>query len=221
MGFFRRDVPPGDPDFGLMIPCKCVERLRAEKLAAECGLLPHERQISLRDLRDNQQGTARLAQMAQLFMRQPWGMWTVWGGPGNAKSLILIATINHFRDVKGWPVLYIKFKELLDYVRRGNAPDAPEDAVERLRRIVEVPLLAIDEVDKTRANEYAQEITYSLFDDRWRYGIESDLTVQRHTLIAMNSDPAELPGPLRDRIYDGRFVVTYNADPSMRPAMTR
>ena len=86
-------------------------------------------------------------------------------------------------------------------------------------------------VDNARLTAYASEFQSAFLDDRWRYGVERDPTLQRHTLLAMNDDPAALPGHLYDRLRDGRFGceldgkwyggITRNMDTSMRPAMER
>jgi hypothetical protein len=215
----------------VMVRCEACYALRYQaSLVAQSGLLPSELAISLDDVIVNGPDTAIMLAMAREFCRLPWGIWTLWGTYGNAKTMILQAVVNHFRGL-GVAAVYVRFKDLLDHIRAGNAPDAADDAIARYRRLIEIRFLSIDEVDKTRLTEYADEFRASFLDDRWRYGIERNPGIQRHTLLAMNDDPAGLPGHIYDRLRDGRFGcwlddvwhpgITRNRDPSMRPALER
>jgi len=142
-------------------------------------------------------------------------MLTIWGGYGNGKSLILQAVVNEFRHQRGVWGTYITLKKLLDYVRAGNAQGANLDDRERYEQLCRVPILAIDECDGPRMTDYAEEFRRSFFDDRYRLA----LARRAHTVLAMNCDPASLPGDVWDRLRDGRFIVHHNSDESMRPAM--
>lgn len=214
-----------------MVECPACYALRFQaRLVAQSGLLPSELGITLDDIAPNGPDTARMLAMANEFCLAPWGVWTLWGSYGNAKSMILQAIVNHFRH-RGVLAVYVRFKDLLDHIRAGNAPEAGDDAMARYRQLVEVQVLAVDEVDKARLTDYAEEFRTNFLDDRWRYGIAQ----LRHTLLAMNHNPSELPGHIYDRLRDGRFGcwlltdgaevwypgITKNMDESMRPAMER
>lgn len=221
----------------IAVRCETCHSMRFQvRLAAASGLLPDELALSLDDVAVNGPDTAHMVRMARAFAREPWGIWTLWGSYGNAKTLVLQALVNEFRR-RGEPAVYMRFGDLLEWIRAGYRPDAGDDARERYRRLAEVRLLAIDEVDKPRLTEYATEFQTTLLDDRWRYGVEAATDVRRHTLLALNHDPAELPGHIYDRLRDGRFGcfledadtgaevwfpgITRNMDESMRPAMVR
>ncbi len=217
----------------IMVRCPaCASLALQQRLAAECGLLDSELAVNLDDAIGNGPDTAHMLAMAREFCRQPWGMWIVWGGYGNAKTLVLQAVVNHFRQ-KGILAVYVRFKDLLDYIRAGNRPGLEEDddARRRYRRLLDVAVLAIDEVDKANLTAYADEFRSAFLDDRWRYGCLPDTRLRRHTLLAMNCNPIDLPGHIYDRLRDGRFGcfldgqwhngITENRDQSMRPAMHR
>lgn len=214
----------------VMVECEPCRAYRLQlALARESGLLRSERKVTLDQVRVNGPDTAIMLDMAREFCREPWGMWTLWGSYGNAKTLILQAIAGHFLN-RGQRSVYVRFKNLLDFIRAGNDPDAHDDDRARYHRLLSVKVLAIDECDKARMTEYAQEFRSAFLDDRWRYGVENG-PQQRHTLLAMNDDPAELPGHIYDRLRDGRFGcwldgvwfpgITRNRDESMRPAMER
>lgn len=221
-----------------MVQCPACHAARLQaRLVAASGLLPSELGLSLGDVVPNGPGTETMLAMAREFCREPWGVWTLWGSFGNAKTLILQAVVNHWRR-EGVLAVYVRFGDLLDYIRAGFNPDrhldedgVPDNHLARYRQLMAVRVLAIDEVDKARLTAFASEFQTAFLDDRWRYGVERDPVARRHTLLAMNDDPAGLPGHIWDRLRDGRFGcwlgdewqpgVTYNGDASMRPALER
>lgn len=236
-GWAWQPSTPRYPD-GAMVQCPACHAARLQaRLVAASGLLPSELGLSLGDVVPNGPGTAHMLAMALEFCREPWGVWTLWGSFGNAKTLILQAVVNHFRRA-GVLAVYVRFGDLLDYIRAGFNPDrhldedgVPDNHLARYRQLMAVQVLAIDEVDKARPTAFAAEFQTAFLDDRWRYGVEPDPAFRRHTLLAMNDDPGGLPGHIWDRLRDGRFGcwldgewqpgVTHNADASMRPAMER
>jgi DNA replication protein DnaC len=151
------------------------------------------------------------------FIDEPFGFLTLWGGPGNGKTLALMAAVNEFRR-KGKVAVYVTFVDLLDYMREGFKKEADHDARYRYEQIARADVLAIDEIDKANMTLYAYEFRTRLLDDRYRAAVE----LRKHTLFALNASPEATMEPhLYDRLRDGRFVVFRNQDPSMRPAMAR
>ena len=103
------------------------------------------------------------------------------------------------------------------------APDPPADPPpiasaptydQRWALIQDADLLAIDELEKYNATDWAARQFLELIDYRWRH-IESRLT-----LLAMNSDWFKHLDPaLRDRCQDGRARIVAVSGSSYRPAM--
>jgi len=222
LGWVRHNVQPGHADFGKLFACDCqheiIERRRFERLVDISGLLPGELELRFADVihrSDSGNGTTEMLGLARAFVNEPRGMLTIWGGYGNGKTLILQAIVNEFRRQRGVWGTYVRLKDLIDHIRAGNAKDALDDARERYEHLRDVPILAIDECDGPRMNDYAEEFRRAFLDDRYRLG----LARKAHTVLAMNCDPATLPGDIWDRLRDGRFTVHHNPDESMRPAM--
>lgn len=218
LGFFGVNVPVGDPRFGQLFPCECTASYRASLLQSISGLTGDELALTLDDVHPAGTGTAQMLAAARSFLEAPAGMLTLWGGVGNAKTLILQAVVNEFVK-SGVMAVYITMLDLLDYVRaaydESESTREHGSACKRLDRFATVPVLAVDEVDKVKASDWTIERQSALFDKRYRFGVSR----MAGTLLAMNKDPHTLPEWISDRLYDGRNIVIHNADPSMRRAM--
>lgn len=197
------------------MPCECQAQQIAKRLARISGLLPEEMSLRLDDVVERDAGTRGMVEIARRFVEEPFGFLTLWGGYGNGKTLVLQAIINEFRERWGIIGTYVRFYDLLEYVREGFSADADGDARDRYERLRELPILAIDEVDGPRMTSYAEEFRRAFLDDRYRLAV----TRRAHTIFAMNCDPAALPGDIYDRLRDGRFAIYHIESPSMRPAM--
>ena len=195
-------------------PTSVHKTTETARLARISGLLPEEMAARLDDVA-LVGDTARMTELARKFVAEPWGFFTLWGGYGNGKTLILQAVVNEFREKYGNLGIYVRMHDLLEYVRAGYAADAREDARARYEQLKSLPVLAIDEFDAARMTDFAYEFRTAFLDDRYRLAI----TRRAHTLFAMNCDPATLPGDIYDRLRDGRFVIFHNADQSMRQAL--
>lgn len=185
------------------------------RLESISGLLRSELSISLATLMQRRD-TRRMIEAAQSFVEDPYGFLTVWGGVGNGKTLILQGIINDLREGLRLEGAYIVFADLLDFIRAGFN-DEDFNAHDRYKFLKDVPVLAIDEIDKARMTEYADEFRFKFFDYRYRLAIDG----QAATVFAMNCNPEELPMHVYDRLRDGRFAIVQNQDPSVRPNMVR
>lgn len=212
LGYFRYDVQFGHPEFGKLQPCHCTNytNLMGEK----SGLTLHERSWNWDKIRNV--GDAHLAINAvQKVLKRGYGWVYLWGGYGQAKSVILkIAVAQYLQTGKA---AYVRMAEIIDNLRQ--AYDQENDSAERrLEFWSSMPFLAIDEFDRMRDTEYAGERRFILMDRRY-VDAERRETI---TIMAGNFDPRDpniIPGYLIDRIFDGRFEVVHLGGKSMRPSM--
>lgn len=226
IGYLREDVSPGHPQFGVLTPCpECtVPRLARQFQDAVMpagGLLPRERSVTLDDLAQRGEGSRRLTVEIHRMIERPFGMLTVWGGPGNGKTMALQVLVNAWLASERAAV-YLRLADLLEYLRAGYDADAPIKLSARYQSLAAVDLLAIDEFDKARITDWGREWLFTLMDDRYRLGREGAAT-RRHTVLAMNDDPATLPTYLISRLrfdLDGPdgFRIVHNVDPDARPS---
>ena len=219
--WLRRDLPVHHPDFGKLIPCECQSDDLANRRLAELqrmsGMTESELTRTLDDVRNVGEDTAAMKQAAREFLQNPCGFFTLWGGVGNGKTLILQAMVNDLRNSRGKEGAYIPLKDLIDYVRAGFDEEAEHKERARYDYLRQVPVLAVDEFDKVRMTPYADEFRTAFLD--YRYRLAADGTA--FTLFAMNCPPDRMPPHIYDRLRDGRFQIVSNQDDSMRPAMER
>jgi DNA replication protein DnaC len=144
------------------------------------------------------------------FIKQPRGWVTLAGGYGVGKTTLIYAALNHLAD-KGIYGRYVMMPELLDLLRtvlRGE----PQVYASKLRRFVQAPILAVDELDKVRDSDFVDEVLHAIFLARYQ---------NRHrlgTLIGYNLDrESNIPPFLASRIRDGRFELIRMIGVDLRP----
>jgi len=217
-GFYRLDVPFGDPRFGKLIRCGCKGLEDSERLQRLSGLTEVERKVTLEHIETfGRPGTHAMVQYCRMFMAHPYGFMTIWGGTGNAKSMALQAIINHFVS-QNQEAIYITAFDLISYIRasfqkgRGNDLEIKDDnAYTRLMKFARVKVLAIDELDKVRVTDWVQEQLTDLIDRRYRLAQDE----QVGTLLAMNDDPRNQPAWIYSRL--AQHIIVRNDDGDMRP----
>jgi len=216
-GYYSVSVPLNHQLFGKVLDCPCTAPARSARLQATCGLNSAERSITLDDIAAAGPGTRQMVKAAQAFIETPRGFLTLWGGPGNAKTMVLQAIVNQAIGL-GRMAVYITMLDLLDYIREAYAErqsQIHESASRRLSRYANVEVLCIDEVDKVKTTDWTVERETALFDIRYRSG----LVWSAGTVLAMNANPATLPDWIYSRLSDGRNTIIENADPDLRRYM--
>ena len=180
-----------------------------------------ELQRTLDDILHRGEGSAQMLTAVKVMAGPaPFGMLTIWGGPGNGKTLALQALTNEFIR-RGQRARYRPLSRLLNELRDGyNGERFEKDA--RYAEFVACKFLAIDEFDKPRMTDFAQEVVFELIDDRYRLGMQTG-DQQCFTAIAMNTPPDSYPGYVSGRMLwgveaEGGFRVVHNTDSDCRRA---
>ena len=208
IGWVRYDLPITDPRFGRMEVCP---NRMADVLAQESGLECGELDAKWGDVA-NLNNALEAVRVVQETIERGAGWVTLWGDWGLSKSLILqIAVAESLRS--GKPAAYTRMVEILDDLRA--AFDGSESSESRLERWTNVPVLAIDEIEKVKETEYANERRFLLLDRRYQDAIRGNSI----TIISSNRNPRELPGEICSRIFDGRFAVVHLTGDDVRPMM--
>lgn len=161
-----------------------------------------------------------MVEAAKHFVQEPYGILTIHGGTGNAKTTALQGIVNELVSMRVQAV-YITAFDLIGYIRAAFSSNGKEvindDAHARLKKLESVRVLCVDEMDKVKWSDWVQEQLTDLVDVRYRLG----LGLEAGTVIAMNASPDILPAWMFSRLADGRNVMIENKDADVRPGMEK
>lgn len=218
------DLARDDFQFGKSWPCPVCKAIELEaqrnaQMIKQSNLLDDAIGLTMDHIIERGLGSARMVAEAKRMIERPYGMLTVWGGPGNGKSLTLKILVNEFIS-RGLSAAYMDMSDLLDYLREGYEDAAKVRFLDRLGTLQDMHFLAIDEFDKVQRTGWVEEQTFRLLNARYNDGRAG----RRHTALAMNADPEtwmndyaisrirfDMHGP------DG-FRIVHNTDEDAREA---
>jgi hypothetical protein len=197
----------------VIIDCPlCSGGKRLEHIAEHSGLKQRERVVMLDDWKvpvipDHPGWSAQRKQARQAIaqvIEEPHGFCTFWGDFGGGKSLALRIIVNELRERRGIDGYYALSAGVLDHIR--TLIGAKGDTSAFWDRLLNVPVLALDEVDRFKVTDWAHEKLFVLIDTRYRQ-LDTHLT-----LFATNTDPRtnlppeEAMGYLYSRMREGQRV---------------
>ena len=209
LGWLRVDAQRGDPAFGKLVPCgTCTSDRRLEWITRHCGLEGTEFDTRIDDWDSGpwpelrgQREKARIA-MEKAIEKQA-GFLAFWGDFGAGKTFALQIVVNELR-LQRVEVFYAPLAHVLEHLR--SLYHRNEETSDFWQRLLDIPVLALDEVTRFHGTSWAQERLWMLADTRYRR-MASHLTV-----FATNDDPNEsLPtsepiGYLYSRLRQGYLV---------------
>ncbi|MFO7631292.1 MAG: ATP-binding protein [Caldilinea sp.] len=187
-----------------LIPCSCSNQTaRTRPSFAINSQRPDEMSIRLADMGCVPHNKPALVAIQDLIAARH-GFLTLTGMPGRGKSRLLHALVNEMR-LLGAASEYAQLIELLDYLKEGF--DRSGEFDRRWRRLIDLPALAIDELDHYNATDWATERLVTLVDQRWR-DFDSKITaVAINTQLGQILQQTELPERAIRRLTDARSVV--------------
>lgn len=209
LGYLRRDLPVGHPDFGKLQICSCRHKQVSQQI--------HNRLFSISNLDnlrhltfENFQPRGRIGlgpwqadslerayNQAQQFAQKADGWLLFQGGFGCGKTH-LAAAIANFTVSLGVPTLFITVPDLLDALR--FAYDNPESTFEqRFEEIRTAPLLIMDDFGTQNATAWAQEKLFQILN--YRYINKLPLVVTTNLLLE------QIEGRIRSRLEDPDLVT--------------
>jgi len=212
LGYLRRDLPVGHPDFGMLEICSCRHGQISQKI--------HERLFKLSNLeelkhltfenfqprghiglRPTQADTLEQAfNQARLFSQSLEGWLLLQGDYGSGKTH-LAAAIANFAVGMGVPTLFITVPDLLDALR--FAYDDPSSTFEqRFEEIRNAPLLIMDDFGTQNATSWAQEKLFQILN--FRYINQLPLVVTTNLVLG------QIEGRIRSRLQDPELVTKVN-----------
>lgn len=204
-----RGISPSDARFGQLEPCAtCGNDRHLQYITANCGLQGAELDNRLATWQANTGGSLseqRLAAKRAMedAIRARCGFLTFYGDFGSGKTLALQIMVNEMRH-KQIEAFYAPFALVLDHLR--SLFDSDEKSSGFWQRLLDIPVLALDEVTRFHETGWARERLWLLADIRYRR-IRSHLTV-----FATNDDPtvslptSEPVGYLYSRTRQGQLI---------------
>lgn len=205
----RYDVPFGHAKFGKIDPCpKCNQAA----VTYNSGLQPHERGITVDNIiTAGRPDALRMRGAVERFIAQPVGFLSIYGSYGNAKTVALMAIVNACL-AKNIEARYLTAHQLMDFLYEAFDQKVMETDRGRIKRLAEIPVLVIDELDKARDTAYAKDMQQHLIDERYRNAGTLG------TVFAWNGDLSTIPwGAVVSRMRE--FPTVENLDQDMRPAI--
>mgnify|MGYP000979724623 CR=1 FL=1 len=190
------------------VPCSCAA---GQELARRWRNLPREAEgVTLATLRTVPHARwVQARQAVAAFVANPRGWLILAGNYGTGKTRLVYAALNELAAI-GRYGRYLTMPDLLDLLRDSIKSGLYADV---LARAVEAPILALDELDKFRADtEWATDVLEKLFIRRYR---EAQYT---GTILVYNRERADrLPGFLQSRVSDSHFQLIELDGPDLRP----
>jgi len=209
LGYLRRDLPIGHPDFGKLQICSCRHGQVAQQI--------HQRLFSISNLDNlqhltfenfNSRGRIGLGpwqadsleqafNQAQQFAQTPEGWLLLQGGYGCGKTHLAAAVANFTVSV-GMPTLFITVPDLLDALRftYNNQESTFEERFEEIRS---APLLVMDDFGTQNATAWAQEKLFQIIN--YRYINRLPLVITTNLLLD------QIEGRIRSRLEDPELVT--------------
>ncbi len=211
LGFYRKDVPVGHPEFGRALPCRCVEPILQETRKKEMNALGsmealgemtferfHPEGIGLPPERQQTLSAAYTA--AFRFAEGPHGWLLLSGGFGVGKTHLAAAIGNMAMENKH-VVIFIMVPDLLDHLRSSYSPESAETYDELFERLKDIPLLILDDMGAESSTAWAQEKLFQLLSHRHLRRLP--------TVITTNKPINAFEPRIRSRLMDHDLIDHY------------
>ena len=162
-------------------------------------------------------GASEATAKVQEVVERGHGWVYLWGGYGSSKTLLLKTAVAECLRTQ-LEACYIRMVDLLDNLRQSYDQEHQNQAIAaQVRRYTELPLLALDEVDRFKETDWTRERVFQLIDGRYNAA-----QIKRSvTLLASNNPPDELDGYFASRISDARFAVVHLEGKDLRGGMKK
>ena len=205
MGWYQRNLPTTDPDYGKAIRCECQRDAdHARRLASVIEASNLTPRMCARMTFDTFSPERHLKAFhtCKQFGERPDGWLVLMGMPGNGKTHLLVATTQAL-TAHGHSPLYVVSPDLLRFLRRGFA-DGSADA--RLDTLRDVEVLLIDDFGMEQTTEWAMTQFCDMLDYRYR--------MELPTVIASNIGISKWPFRLQSRALDKSLstVLVFDGD---------
>ncbi len=208
IGYLKSNVPVGDPNFGRVTPCVCMQGIlqsQASERLYRFGNLERLQHMTFKTFSPH--GRVALSLMAQKSLEQAYNLaysfsqtrtgWLLLEGGFGCGKTHLAAAIANFSVDCGIPTLFLTVPDLLDWLR-SSFEGTDERFSTRFDEIRQVPLLILDDFGTQNTTPWAQEKLFQLLDFRYLN--------EMPTVITTNLRLEEIEGRIRSRLSDSERV---------------
>jgi DNA replication protein DnaC len=212
VGYLRRDLPVGHPDFGRIQICTCRAGQLKQQVRNDLYKMSNLEELTHLTFENFEprgqigMGPAQANSLERAFnhARQFAGKLEGWlvlqGHYGCGKTHLAAAVANFVVDI-GVPTLFLTVPDLLDSLRFSyNNPESSFE--ERFDDIRRSPLLIMDDFGTENATPWAQEKLFQILNYRYINNLP--------LLITTNLSLNQLEGRIRSRLQDPELVTRVN-----------
>jgi DNA replication protein DnaC len=210
IGYLRKDVPLGHPDFGKIEPCICRQSDINQQVRQRLFSLSHLEELSYLTFENfeprgrvglwpKQADSLELAYTQANQFAQHLEGWLLFQGDYGCGKTHLAAAIANFAVSMGIPTLFITVPDLLDSLRFAYQGH-DETFEERFEQIRQAPLLILDDFGTQNATAWAQEKLFQILNYRY--------INQLPLVVTTNLSMQEIEGRLRSRLEDPELVTS-------------
>lgn len=208
IGFVRKDVPVGHPDFGRVEICSCRQKevmqmahqrlYRLSNLDAFRGMtFENFDTVGLVGMSEEQVNSLNTARNAAQYFAQHLDGWLLLHGSYGVGKTHLAAAIANFTVSLAVPTLFLTVPDLLDWLRfsYGSEDTNFETRFDEIRNI---RLLVLDDLGTQNATPWAEEKLYQILNHRYVNRLP--------TVITTNQVLDEIEGRIQSRLRDPDLV---------------
>lgn len=205
-GYFRLEREPGQPFFGKLINCLCMEdamaKRKGERLRQKSGLRGKLLEFTFSNFdvghagKQYREHLSNVRMDCEAFAKEPGKTWLTMFGPfGCGKTHLAAAVANH-QLVHGIPVHFETVPDLMDHVRSGYDDGTYEEIVKDLSTI---DVLVLDDFGVERGTDWEQEKLFQIINARDVDGLPTAFTSNL-------SGPSAVGGRIGSRMTEGLRV---------------
>lgn len=204
VGFVRRDVNYGHPDFGKALECRCRKIQRKYREGrnllelSQLNNLPRFAWATFDTYNFAQPETLHAYNKAVKFASNPSG-WLVLVGPNGCGKTHLAVAIAKQRLLKGERVLFQTVPDLLDHLRSAFDPYTGQAYDQLFTCLREIELLVLDDLGAEQSTSWASEKLFQLLN--YRYNAELPTVITTNNLYMGGIDER-----IRSRLSDRSLV---------------
>lgn len=210
LGFIRRSVEFGDPDFGKLFVCVCRQQEITQEVRDRLFLLSNL--DSLRELtfesfhprgrvglgKQQSDSLEQAFNHAQSFAGSLKGWLLLLGRYGCGKTHLAAAIANQAVSM-GVPTLFLTVPDLLDWLRFSYSDGADKNFEGRFEEIRNIPLLIMDDFGTQNTTPWAQEKLFQIINYRYINKLA--------TVLTSNMDLSEFEPRIKSRLMDPEIVT--------------